>query len=484
MTDVNSRRWVILAVVTLVAFITNVDATIVIVGLPNLVKGLHTTIVSGMWTITSYSIASTVFLLPAGRWSDIIGVKRIFLWGLVVFTIATILCGFADSIAALNVYRFIQGIGAALSLATATPSIAQAFPQKELGRALGINTTFWVLGSLIGPVAGGVLINAFGWRSVFFVTAPIALIGIVSAWFVLKDTTERLQAKNDLIGIFTFGLGLCALLVALSEGQGWGWSSGPIVGLFAGTFILWITFAVVELRVKDPLFDLRLLSHRRYTIGLAIMLFYGAGFFAITFLLTLYLQNAQHLSPMEAGLLLLPMSLPQLFLSPLSGAAADRFGPERLILTGLVLLGVSVILLGNLGVNMSIAWVVIPQLLISTGNALAFPALVKAVLSAAPREQSGVAYGMFYTVRFIGVSLSQAIALLVGEFSVPSNIASKVFFGMHSVNAPLLAGTLVHAIDAGFRSFIIFFVISIVFGFYLMRSQRREKVFSRTSETA
>lgn len=206
---------------------------------------------------------------------------------------------------------------------------------------------------------------------------------------MLKDTTERLQAKNDLIGILTFGLGLCALLVALSEGQDWGWLSGRIVALFAGTFILWITFAIAELRVKDPLFDLRLLSHRRYTIGLAIMLFYGTGFFAITFLLTLYLQNAQHLSPMEAGLLLLPMSLPQLFLSPVSGAAADRFGPERLILTGMVLLGAAVILLGNLGVNMSIAWVVVPQLLISTGNALAFPALVKAVLWAAPREQSG-----------------------------------------------------------------------------------------------
>jgi MFS family permease len=165
-----SHKWWILSVVTLVAFVTNVDGTIVVVGLPRMVSGLHTTITVGLWALTSYIITSTVFLLPAGRWSDVIGSKKIFMFGLLVFTVATLLCGIAPSGALLIAFRFIQGAGAALALATATPIIVRAFPQAELGRALGINSTAWVMGSIVGPVAGGVLVSTLGWRAIFFVT--------------------------------------------------------------------------------------------------------------------------------------------------------------------------------------------------------------------------------------------------------------------------------------------------------------------------
>nr|WP_238413439.1 MFS transporter [Alicyclobacillus sp. TC] len=131
-------KWSILAAVTLVSFITNVDATIVVIGLPRLMSGLHISVVTGLWTITSYIITSTVFLLPAGRWSDLIGTKKIFIAGLAIFTVATFLCGIANSGSALIVYRFIQGTGAALALATATPIIVKAFPANELGKALGL----------------------------------------------------------------------------------------------------------------------------------------------------------------------------------------------------------------------------------------------------------------------------------------------------------------------------------------------------------
>ena len=163
----NTHKWSILLVVTLVAFITNLDSTIVIIGLPKIMQGLNITVVTGLLTITGYIIASTVLILPAGKWADTVGPKRIFILGLVIFTISTVLCGIANSGLTLILYRIVQGAGAALALATATPTIVKAFPDEQLGLALGINATSWVIGAIVGPVAGGALISQFGWRSIF-----------------------------------------------------------------------------------------------------------------------------------------------------------------------------------------------------------------------------------------------------------------------------------------------------------------------------
>ncbi|ODA41905.1 MFS transporter [Desulfosporosinus sp. BG] len=196
MTKSHSNKWIILLVVTLVSFITNVDSTIVIIGLPKLMQGLNMSIEVGLLSITSYIIASTVLLLPAGRWADIIGTKRVFILGFSIFTIGTVLCGIASSEIVLILYRVIQGSGAALALATATPIIIKTFPEEQLGLALGINATSWVIGALIGPVAGGVLISSFGWRSIFFVTVPFALFGIIGAAIVLKDNEILKKQKR------------------------------------------------------------------------------------------------------------------------------------------------------------------------------------------------------------------------------------------------------------------------------------------------
>lgn len=148
MTNSHKHKWSILIIVTLVSFITNVDSTIVIIGLPKIMQGLNLTVGVGLWTITAYIISSTVIILPAGKWADTVGTKRIFILGLVVFTIGTVLCGIANSGLTLIIYRIIQGVGAALALATATPIILKTFSDNQLGLALGINATSWVVGAL------------------------------------------------------------------------------------------------------------------------------------------------------------------------------------------------------------------------------------------------------------------------------------------------------------------------------------------------
>jgi len=476
MKNLCSRKWIILAIVTLVSFITNVDATIVIIGLPSMMEGLHLSMTMGLWIITSYIITSTIFLLPAGRWADMVGTKRIFILGFGIFTISTVLCGIANSGDMLIFFRFIKGVGAALALATATPIIVRTFPPDQLGLAVGINSTSWVIGSIAGPVIGGALIGEFGWQSIFFVTVPFALIGMIAAWFVLEDTDILVQSKMDWMGMLTFGIGLVALLLALSEGQTWGWLSSSIIGLFLAVLVMWVAFVITELRTQQPMFNLSLLSNRHYTAGLGITLNYCIGYFAITFLLTFYLQGALQLSPLESGMLMIPLSAPQLIMGPLGGILADRFGPVPMMLIGFVFVSIGLFMLGNLGLQLSVVAVVIPLIIISIANGLAWSSVAKTVLSAVPREQSGSASGMFYTIYNVGRALSQTLALAAVQFSVSPAIISQALTGTAEAQSQHVHTILVHSIDNSFQIFIIFFLIALLLTLFLLRSQRANNV--------
>lgn len=200
MTNLKTHKWSILLVVTLVSFITNLDSTIVIIGLPKMMEGLNISMISGLWIITGYIIASTVLILPAGKWADTFGTKRIFVIGLIIFAVGTILCGIANTGLTLNIFRLIQGSGAALATATATPTIVKNFPSSQLGLALSINATSWVIGAIVGPVVGGVLITKLGWRSIFFITVPFVLLCIIGALLVMKETELNMKQKMISLG--------------------------------------------------------------------------------------------------------------------------------------------------------------------------------------------------------------------------------------------------------------------------------------------
>lgn len=469
--DYPSRKWWILSVVTLVAFITNVDGTIVIVGLPRIIGGLHISFTVGLWTLTAYILTSTVLLLPAGRMADRAGPKRVFMVGLAVFTASTTLCGFAPSGTLLILFRLIQGGGAALALATATPIIVRAFPPNQLGQALGINSTSWVIGSIVGPVAGGALVGSLGWRWIFFVTVPFAVAGIVGAWLVLVERAPMKVSRRglDWFGAFSFAVALTAILVALSEGAIWGFTSVPTLGLFGLAGLLLVGFVRWELASKNPLFDFHLFRHRHYRSGLGVTMSYSIGYFASTFLLTIYLQGALHQTPLASGLLLIPLSAPQLIMGPVGGTLADRLGPARLVLAGIVLLGTGAFLLGDLGPHLSPLKIIVPLLVMSFANGLAWPSLTKAVMSSLPSQQTGIGSGMFYTFRNIGMALSLTLAFLVSEASLPAPVASRVFLGTAGILSPKLEGVLVHSTDVGFHFFVGFYVLAFVLAIALLR---------------
>ena len=473
MSNFKQHKWSILLVVTLVSFITNLDSTIVIIGLPKMMKGLNISVTAGLWIITGYIIASTVLILPAGKWADIVGVKRIFMLGLIIFAIGTILCGIAGSGLTLNIYRLVQGAGAALAMATATPTIVKTFPSSQLGLALSINATSWVIGAIVGPVVGGALITHFGWRSIFFITVPFVLICIIGAALVLEDVKPNIKLKSDWVGIVTFSLGLILTMIILSDGQSLGWLSYKTIGLSITAILLWSIFIITELHVENPLFNFSLLSYREYSIGLGITLCYCIAYFSLPLLLSIYLQSALHLNPTISGLLMVSLSVPQLVLGPFAGRFVDHIGALKILTFGIIFLIIGVFMLGKLGAELSVSSVVIPLIILSIANSLAWPSLAKTVLSAVPKEDTGAASGIYYTIMNIGKALSQTLVILTIEVVIPADLVSKAIVGIGSLNSINIYGNLVTSIDSSFRFFAVFFVIALILSLTLLNSKKR-----------
>ncbi|MCQ4363173.1 MFS transporter, partial [Mycobacterium gordonae] len=261
--------------------------------------------------------------------------------------------------------------------------------------------------------------------------------------------------------------------IALSEGQAWGWASGKTLGLFITAVVLWIAFVLIEIKARYPLFHLSLFTYRDYSIGLGITMSYCIGYFAVAILLTLYLQGVHNLSPLESGLMLIPLSVPQLFTAPFGGRLADRFGPARMILLGSLLIGLSLLMLGQLGTQLSTMAVIIPLMIISAATGLSWPSLAKAVLSAAPQEQAGSASGMFWTVYNMCRAISLALALVVVQLIVKSDVASQLLSGTVVEELGKSKDSLIHALNIGFRFFAVFLALAVVLGLFLLRPQQK-----------
>lgn len=295
----------------------------------------------------------------------------------------------------------------------------------------------------------------------------------------MEETKPNINQKNDWIGILTFSLGLILTMIVLSEGQSLGWVSYKTLGLCIVTILLWVAFIITELRVENPLFNFKLLLYRNYSIGLVITLFYCIAYFSLPLLLSIYLQSALHLSPTMSGLLMISLSVPQLILGPFAGKLVDNIGSLKTLTFGIVFLIIGIFFLGNLGGELSVKAIVTPLILLSIANGLAWPSLAKTVLSAVPKEQSGSASGMHYTIMNVGKALSQTLAILTIEVIIPADVVSKAIIGLGSFSNVNISGNLVKSIDSSFRFFTIFFVVALGLSLFLLYSTRGENIKER-----
>lgn len=400
----------ILLVTTLSSFLTPFMGSAINVALPSISEELSMTALTLSWVATSFILAAAITLIPMGRLADIYGRRRIFIYGALIFTIASSLCILADTQLLLIAARALQGIGGAMIFSTGTAMLISAYPPEKRGKMLGINITAVYIGLTIGPFVGGLLTQYLGWRYIFLLTVLLGLIIVcVTVWLIDETSSAGEQEPFDITGSLIYAIALFAVMYGFSQLPSFR------AGCFIATgFTFMGIFIFQQLKSPYPLLNIRLfLKNRVFAFSnLAALINYSATF-VINFLLSLYLQNIKKLSPAEAGLILISAPAIQAMISPFAGRLSDRFEPQIIASIGMSLTVVGLMLLIFLDGSTSIDYVLLCLILLGVGFALFSSPNVNATMSSVADKYYGIASATLGTMRLTGQMFSMGITMLV-----------------------------------------------------------------------
>ena len=408
--DASAARKAGLLVATLSSFFTPFMSSSINIALPSIAREFSLDAVTLSWVATSFLLAAAVFIVPFGRLADIYGRKKIFTFGVVVFTIATVMAALSPTAAFLISARVLQGVGSAILSATSMAILTSVYPANERGKVLGFQVAAVYTGLSLGPSIGGVLTQHFGWRSIFWFGIPLGIITIVAVLWRLKgEWAEAKGERFDYVGSVIFGLSLVGLMLGFSElpgAAGFWFILAGVLGLTG--FVLW------ERRASSPVLNVRLFSGNAVFAfsNLAALINYSATS-AVSFLLSLYLQYIKGLSPQIAGLVLIAQPVVMAVFSPLAGRLSDKIDPRILASVGMGITTVGLLLLTFLDMSTAMVFVVAILLVLGFGFALFSSPNSNAVMSSVERRYYGVASGTLGTMRLTGQMLSLGIAMLL-----------------------------------------------------------------------
>ena len=413
----SSYKWCAFGAVAVGTFASVVDHGSVSVALPLMADYFDTVIPTAQWIVIGYALAISALLLPMGRLADLIGLKRVYLLGSLVYILGAIAAGASTNLTVLILSRLVQGGGAAMTQGTGMAIVIAAFPESERGKALGSMLSIVGMGAIFGPAVGGFLVEALGWRSVFFANVPMVAIGIALGLAILVNQVEKGETDRvagfDWLGAALSTGALLILLLTITNGHRAGWTSPPILVatlvfmILLGTFIWW------ERRCSSPMLELRFFQRPNFSFAVAAGFLIFLGSSAALFLTPFYLQRVLDFSPREAGLVVVPGAICMTFLGPISGRLSDRFGWRRFTLGGLILTVTGLLVLSTLTPNSSLFLVMPALILLSCGMGIFYSPNVSAVLSAVEREKYGVVSAFLNLVRNAGNVASIAIATAI-----------------------------------------------------------------------
>jgi EmrB/QacA subfamily drug resistance transporter len=407
-----TNPWIVLVLICLAQFMVILDATIVNVALPSIQKDLDLSEGSLQWIVNAYTLVFGGFLLLGGRAGDLLGRKRLFLIGLVVFTGASLLDGLASSEAMLVGSRALQGLGAALISPAALSIIATTFAEgEERARALGVWAAIAIGGSAVGLVLGGVLTQYFSWPWIFFVNVPVGVAAFVLSLRLVPESRDaHVHRSYDVGGAVTVTGGLMTLVYAIVDAQSAGWGSARTLGLFAVSAVLLAAFVVVELRAKAPLVRLSIFRVRSLLTANIAMFLAMSGMFAMFFFNTLYIQRVLGYDPLKAGLALLPFTAGIMVSAGIASQFAPRIGVRPVAAAGFVLSAAGLLLLTQLPVDGSYVANVLPSIVLSSlGMGAVFMPLTLIATTGLEDDDQGLASGLFNTSQQVGGALGLAV---------------------------------------------------------------------------
>jgi EmrB/QacA subfamily drug resistance transporter len=423
-------KWTALSNTTIGTLMASLDANIVIIALPTIVSDIHVSLLTLVWIVLGYSLVTASILLNLGRLSDMFGRVKLYNIGFVIFTIGSALCSLSQTGEQLLLFRIVQSLGAAFLFSNSAAIITDAFPENERGKALGINQISIVVGSVMGLVFGGFLTSYLGWRSIFWINIPIGIFAIIWSHTKLRELGTIKKEKIDWRGNSTLAMGLFLILVGITFGSFQILNSIGIY-LFIGVGLSLIgLFVFVETNVIKPMIDLSLFKIRSFLGGNIAIFFSAIARGAFTLIMTFYLQGpTMRLSPLDAGVYLLPVSIALSIFGPFSGWISDRYGSRVISSIGLFISAIGFFMLTSLGVKSTFIEILLPLAMIGAGMGIFASPNRASIMNSVPRYQRGIAAGTSTMFVLSGSTLSIGLAFLIMSHTMPLNYIESIFLG-------------------------------------------------------
>jgi EmrB/QacA subfamily drug resistance transporter len=406
-------KWIALAIAGTSTVLGTSDFSIVLIALPTLTEVFDTQTSTVVWVSLGFQLVSLGLVLPAGRFGDLFGVRRVFAGGMLVYAIGMLLSGLAPGIMPLILARMVQSAGAAMSNALSSAIVISAFPRAERGKALGMLMSLAGLGMMIGPSLGGLLLGTLGWRWIFLTRVPLALLAFALAVLLLeKDHARenRPEGRFDVIGSINLFFAASTFAIGVNRGSSEGFDSLPFIAFTGTSALLIATFIFRALRSPSPVIDLRLFARRAFAVGSGLMVVATMSVVTLSFLMPFYLIIGKGLSPAAAGLVLLAGAMVTIVMSPVAGRLSDLFGPRLLTPLGLGAVSAAFFALSTLSVDAPIAVIFALLAGSAVGSSLFNSPNQSAIMGAAPPDRIGTVSGLIPTLRNIGLITGIAIA--------------------------------------------------------------------------
>ena len=412
--------WLILLVLCGAVFMLLLDTTIVNVAQQKIKESLGADLSEIQWILDSYIMAYAVLILSFGRLGDVFGRKKLFVIGMTIFTVASVLCASSTLVgeatgvspaAALIGFRVLQGVGGAMMMPQTLSLLTVAFPPQQRGAAMGVWGSVVALGAVIGPVVGGWLVTNYAWEWIFLINLPLGVIAILATLAIVPESIDPLATgKIDWGGLVLSAAGIFALVYAAIEGNAMGWTSPIILGSLLASVALLTAFVWWERRVDDPMMKLELFRIRNFSVANGLGLAVSFGMLGIFFPMTVFLQGALGMSPIQAGLTMLPNGLVLMFAAPAAGRLTDRFGARWILVSGLTLMSLGIaLLIRQISVDTTSWSLTIPLMVTGLGMGMTFAPMTAAAMMQVPPRIAGSASGILNTTRNLGQVLGIAI---------------------------------------------------------------------------
>lgn len=408
-------KWEMFIITAVGNFLAMLDSTTVNLALYPMSRDLGVSMGQIQWVMIAYMLVLTVFLPFFGKLGDIFPKNKLYSAGFSVFAAGAFLSMIAPNYISLIAFRCLEALGASVMLSNAQAIIARIFKSERRGKALGLNGCIVAIGGMSGPAIGGFLINSFGWHSVFFPCIPFAIAGAVLSWKMLPNYVKRKNFKFDYRGFFYFSISLFALLLAISEGYQWGWTSLKIITLGIITLIFGALFYIRDHRISYPLIDFSMFHIRPFTFGnLAVMTSYMA-MFTNSILLPFYLQEILNLNALVAGLLILPYSVTLSVIAPISGRLSGKYGSRYLTLAGPTVYIIALFIFTTFNKTTPMWEIVLASGIMGIGNGLFQSPSNNAIMTSVKKEELGIASGILALSRNMGNILGVAVTITLFE---------------------------------------------------------------------